>query len=51
MTAETLPARSTIGRRQVRAVAACYFVASFAALGLPPYLTLLPPHPRTRWSH
>lgn len=27
------------GRRQVHAVAACYFVASFAALGLPPYLT------------
>ncbi|KDN81110.1 MFS transporter [Kitasatospora cheerisanensis] len=28
-----------LDRRQVHAVAACYFVASFAALGLPPYLT------------
>ncbi|MFD8702004.1 MFS transporter [Kitasatospora sp. NPDC059648] len=35
----------TVGldRRQVRAVAACYFVASFAALGLPPYLTEILP--------
>lgn len=31
------------GRRQVHAVAACYFVASFAALGLPPYLTAILP--------
>lgn len=31
------------GRRQVHAVAACYFVASFAALGLPPYLTEILP--------
>lgn len=31
------------GRRQVHAVAACYFVASFAALGLPPYLTQILP--------
>ncbi|MDH6133249.1 MFS family permease [Kitasatospora sp. MAA4] len=30
-------------RRQVHAVAACYFVASFAALGLPPYLTAILP--------
>ncbi|KJY39465.1 transporter [Streptomyces sp. NRRL S-495] len=32
-----------LGRRQVHAVAACYFVASFAALGLPPYLTAILP--------
>ncbi|MCZ4121333.1 MFS transporter [Streptomyces sp. H39-S7] len=32
-----------LGRRQVHAVAACYFVASFAALGLPPYLTSILP--------
>ncbi|MFE2108513.1 MFS transporter [Kitasatospora sp. NPDC059463] len=32
-----------LGRRQVNAVAACYFVASFAALGLPPYLTAILP--------
>lgn len=32
-----------LGRRQVHAVAACYFVASFAALGLPPYLTEILP--------
>ncbi|TGB14710.1 MFS transporter [Streptomyces sp. MZ04] len=31
------------GRRQVHAVAACYFVASFAALGLPPFLTEILP--------
>ncbi|MEV0324711.1 MFS transporter [Streptomyces sp. NPDC050658] len=31
------------GRRQVHSVAACYFVASFAALGLPPYLTEILP--------
>ncbi|MDQ0596960.1 MFS family permease [Streptomyces canus] len=35
--------RSTSGRGQVHAVAACYFVASFAALGLPPYLTEILP--------
>ncbi|MFF4157685.1 MFS transporter [Streptomyces sp. NPDC001678] len=29
--------------RQIHAVAACYFVASFAALGLPPYLTEILP--------
>ncbi|MBP2406209.1 MFS transporter [Streptomyces syringium] len=34
------PALST---RHVHAVAACYFVASFAALGLPPYLTRILP--------
>ncbi|MBD0690568.1 transporter [Streptomyces sp. CBMA123] len=32
-----------LDRRQVHAVAACYFVASFAALGLPPYLTEILP--------
>ncbi|MER6183763.1 MFS transporter [Streptomyces sp. NPDC001652] len=35
--------RSASGRGQVHAVAACYFVASFAALGLPPYLTEILP--------
>ncbi|MFI6157173.1 MFS transporter [Kitasatospora sp. NPDC051170] len=46
MTAETLarPAGGVgLDRRQVNAVAACYFVASFAALGLPPYLTEILP--------
>ncbi len=31
------------GRRHVYVVALCYFVASFAALGLPPYLTAMLP--------
>ncbi|MFD9727899.1 MFS transporter [Streptomyces sp. NPDC059072] len=35
--------RPTLDRRQVRAVAGCYFVASFAALGLPPFLTEILP--------
>ncbi|MEV7004408.1 MFS transporter [Streptomyces sp. NPDC093982] len=35
--------RSGFGRGQVHAVAGCYFVASFAALGLPPYLTEILP--------
>lgn len=49
MSVETLPhAGSTtkpggLDRRQVHAVAACYFVASFAALGLPPFLTTILP--------
>ncbi|MGW0708543.1 MFS transporter [Streptomyces sp. NPDC002643] len=44
MTGETLPmARPAFGPRQVHAVAACYFVASFAALGLPPYFTEILP--------
>ncbi|WP_338899928.1 MFS transporter [Streptomyces sp. TG1A-60] len=44
MTAAAPPmARPTFGRRQVHAVAACYFVASFAALGLPPYFTRILP--------
>lgn len=41
------------GRRQVHAVAACYFVASFAALGLPPYLTEILPElgdASARWA-
>ncbi|WP_405775121.1 MFS transporter [Streptomyces sp. NBC_01538] len=38
-----LPRRSSFGRGQVHAVAGCYFVASFAALGLPPYLTAILP--------
>lgn len=41
------------GGRQVRAIAGCYFVASFAALGLPPYLTLILPElgdPTARWA-
>lgn len=39
------PIRPVAGldRRQLHAVAACYFVASFAALGLPPYLTAILP--------
>jgi MFS family permease len=40
-------------RGQVHAVAACYFVASFAALGLPPYLTAVLPalgDPAGRWA-
>lgn len=37
------PAAPALGRRQVHAVAGCYFVASFAALGLPPYLTEILP--------
>ncbi|MGW7413820.1 MFS transporter [Streptomyces sp. NPDC054863] len=32
-----------LGRRQVHAVAGCYFVASFAALGLPPFFTEILP--------
>ncbi|MGA4952888.1 MFS transporter [Streptomyces lydicamycinicus] len=35
--------RPGLARRQVHAVAGCYFVASFAALGLPPYLTEILP--------
>ncbi|MEU9719519.1 MFS transporter [Streptomyces sp. NPDC047976] len=35
--------RPVLGRRQVHAVAGCYFVASFAALGLPPFLTEILP--------
>ncbi|NUR44122.1 MAG: MFS transporter [Streptomyces sp.] len=45
--------RSTFGRGQVHAVAGCYFVASFAALGLPPYLTAILPElgdRQARWA-
>ena len=45
--------RPAFGPRQVHAVAGCYFVASFAALGLPPYLTEILPElgDRTaRWA-
>ncbi|MGP8303431.1 MFS transporter [Streptomyces inhibens] len=35
--------RPGLAPRQVHAVAGCYFVASFAALGLPPYLTEILP--------
>ncbi|MEU3460278.1 MFS transporter [Streptomyces sp. NPDC006733] len=51
-TLATAPA-PTLGRRQVHAVAACYFVASFAALGLPPYLTSILPElgdPTAHWA-
>lgn len=44
---------AALGRRQVHAVAACYFVASFAALGLPPYLTEILPElgdASARWA-
>ncbi|WP_199549183.1 MFS transporter [Streptomyces sp. N35] len=44
---------TTLGRRQVHAVAGCYFVASFAALGLPPYLTEILPQlgdETARWA-
>ncbi|MER5866098.1 MFS transporter [Kitasatospora sp. NPDC002040] len=37
------PAPAGLDRRQVHAIAACYFVASFAALGLPPFLTQILP--------
>ncbi|MFI6013135.1 MFS transporter [Streptomyces sp. NPDC051243] len=45
--------RRGFGRGQVRAVAGCYFVASFAALGLPPYLTEILPElgdRQARWA-
>ncbi|MFF4344214.1 MFS transporter [Kitasatospora sp. NPDC001540] len=40
-----------LDRRQVHGVAACYFVASFAALGLPPYLTEILPALGDREGH
>ncbi|MCX5200236.1 MFS transporter [Streptomyces sp. NBC_00237] len=40
---ESAAAPQPLGRRQVHAVAGCYFVASFAALGLPPYFTEILP--------
>ncbi|WP_367131566.1 MULTISPECIES: MFS transporter [Streptomyces] len=39
----TSQAPASLRTRQIHAVAACYFVASFAALGLPPYLTEILP--------
>ncbi|MQS15670.1 MFS transporter [Streptomyces kaniharaensis] len=42
-----------LDRGQVHAVAACYFVASFATLGLPPYFTAILPglgDPTARWA-
>ncbi|WP_329296194.1 MFS transporter [Streptomyces pseudovenezuelae] len=45
--------RPASGRGQVQAVAGCYFVASFAALGLPPYLTEILPElgdRQARWA-
>ncbi|MFF5493957.1 MFS transporter [Streptomyces aquilus] len=45
--------RGGFGRGQVHAVAGCYFVASFAALGLPPYLTEILPElgdRQARWA-
>ncbi|MEV7599543.1 MFS transporter [Kitasatospora sp. NPDC089797] len=53
-TAESLPRpadHTGLDRRQVHAVAACYFVASFAALGLPPYLTEILPGLGDRSGH
>ncbi|MFF1817862.1 MFS transporter [Kribbella sp. NPDC058245] len=37
------PPRPHLSRMHVPAIAGCYFVASFAALGLPPYLTEILP--------
>ncbi|MEU8436646.1 MFS transporter [Streptomyces sp. NPDC029216] len=51
--APATPPRPLLGRRQVHAVAGCYFVASFAALGLPPYLTEILPRlgdDTARWA-
>lgn len=55
MSAQALkaPERQEFGRAQVFAVAGCYFVASFAALGLPPYLTEILPElgdKEARWA-
>ncbi|QOV40635.1 MFS transporter [Streptomyces ferrugineus] len=52
MSAEALRMPAS-GRAQVHAVAGCYFVASFAALGLPPYLTEILPElgdRNARWA-
>ncbi|MDH6108956.1 MFS family permease [Kitasatospora sp. MAP12-15] len=51
--APALPRSAGLERSQVHAVAACYFVASFAALGLPPYLTAILPglgDPHGSWA-
>lgn len=50
---QAAPAPAGLAGRQVHAVAGCYFVASFAALGLPPYLTSILPglgDPHGRWA-
>ncbi|UGT55389.1 MFS transporter [Nocardia asteroides] len=47
------PDAKTARGRHLHAVAGCYFVASFAALGLPPYLTAILPElgdPTARWA-
>ncbi|WP_280339192.1 MFS transporter [Nocardia neocaledoniensis] len=47
------PGAETANGRPLYAVAGCYFVASFAALGLPPYLTVILPElgdPTARWA-
>ncbi|MGW8767991.1 MFS transporter [Streptomyces sp. NPDC055815] len=52
-TAVVSATRSLQDRRRVHAVAGCYFVASFAALGLPPFLTEILPElgdPTARWA-
>ncbi|MEV6329367.1 MFS transporter [Streptomyces sp. NPDC051909] len=52
-TAVAPSAGPVLARRQVHAVAGCYFVASFAALGLPPFLTRILPElgdPTARWA-
>ncbi|WP_246103404.1 MFS transporter [Streptomyces piniterrae] len=55
--ADAAAVETKVGRglapRQVYAVAGCYFVASFAALGLPPYLTEILPElgdEAARWA-
>ncbi|KJS56160.1 transporter [Streptomyces rubellomurinus subsp. indigoferus] len=54
MSLDTLPRRApgvALDRGQVHAIAACYFVASFAALGLPPYLSEILPGLGDRDGH
>jgi predicted MFS family arabinose efflux permease len=53
VTAQRPGGRRGLTRRQVHAIAGCYFVASFATLGLPPYFTEILPElgDRTgRWA-
>lgn len=55
-TPDTTPLQAgqpVLAPRHLRAVAGCYFVASFAALGLPPYLTEILPSlgdEKARWA-
>ncbi|GAU69008.1 putative cation efflux protein [Streptomyces sp. NBRC 110611] len=44
-------AASPLSRRHIHAVAGCYFVASFAALGLPPYLSAILPELGDHTAH